>query len=110
MPAPLLTAAGQVLCPHAAPAQAIPSQFRVLVAGEPALVLSDLLTVAGCPLSSAVPPSPCVTISWLVGSASVFIGGQPAVLQQSMGLAKNPAQVPQGPPTISPAQARVLGS
>lgn len=110
MPAPILTAAASVACPHAAPAMIAATGARVLVAGQPAALLSDLTIVAGCPLSAALPPSPCVTVTWLVGSTRVLVAGQPVLLLTSAGLAQNPAQAPQGPPLVIAAQPRVMAT
>jgi uncharacterized Zn-binding protein involved in type VI secretion len=110
MPAPILTLVASVTCPHAAPASIAATGARVLVAGQPAALLSDLTTVAGCPLASQPTPSPCVTVTWIAGSTRMLAGGQPVLLQTSTGLAQNPALAPQGAPLILAAQTRVLGS
>ncbi len=109
MPGAILTAAGMVNCPHAAPGILAASGARVLVAGQPVALLSDMATVAGCPLASVTPPTPCVTVGWMQGSTRVAVAGQPVLLQDSVALAKTAAQAPQGPPLVVPAQTRVIG-
>lgn len=110
MPTPILTAAATVACPHAAPAMIAATGARVLVAGQPAALLSDFTTVAGCPLASLPTPSPCLTVKWLTGSTRVLAGGQPMLLLTSTGLALNPSQAPQGAPLVLAAQPRVLAT
>lgn len=109
----LLNAASQIICTHGAPATTVPSQTRVLLSGQPALVVSDMPTVAGCPFQIPIPsgtkPQPCVTIQWLVPATRVRINGQPALLQTSTGLCKSAEQIPQGPPTVVVTQPRVKG-
>jgi hypothetical protein len=110
MPAPILTMAATVACPHAAPAAIAATGARVLVAGQPAALLTDLTTVAGCPLASPPTPSPCVTVIWITGSTRVLVGGQSVLLQTSTGLAQNPSLAPQGAPLIIAAQPRVMAT
>ena len=110
MPVPVLTAAATVTCPHAAPALIAATGARVLVAGQPAALLSDLTTVTGCPQASLPTPSPCLTVKWLMGSTRVLVAGQPVLLLSSTGLALNPAQAPQGSPLVLSAQPRVMAT
>lgn len=110
MPTFIVSQAATVVCPHLAPAALVCTGVRVLVSGQPVMLLSDMGAVAGCPLSASLPPTPCVTVSWVSGSTRVTVGGQPVVLQESVGLAKNPAQAPQGPPQILMTQLRVTAS
>ena len=106
----ILNSTSVMTCPHAGQASHVPSQQRVLVQGAPALVLSDQGMIAGCPFTIPGPkPSPCTTLRWTVGATRVLAGGQPVLLQSSVGLCNSPEQAPQGPPIISVVQPRVQG-
>jgi hypothetical protein len=106
----LLDATSQITCAHGAPCKHVPSQPRVKILGIPALVATDVNTVAGCAFTLPGPvASPCVTVQWIVPAVRVKIMGQPAVLQTSTGLCKAATQAPQGPPIITVVQPRVQG-
>jgi len=84
MPGFLLHFGATVLCAHAGQATPASPNPRVTVGGQPVVTLSGMHLVAGCPF---VPPSgngPCVTAQWLVGATRVLVGGQPALLQDSV--------------------------
>ena len=110
MPGFLFHFGGNAICPHAGQVQAITTNSRVFVSGQPVVISSDIHPIAGCvnppPIAST---GPCILVQWLVGATRVMINGQPVILQDSTGLCLNPAQVPQGPPTIIQTQTRVRG-
>jgi hypothetical protein len=111
MPAPVITQAASILCPHAAPAMPMPAGGQVLISGQPAAVLSTPTTVAGCLFTLPGPvPSPCVTVTWITGATRVLAGGQPLLIMTATGIANSAAQAPQGPASIVSAQMRVLAS
>ena len=106
----LLNSSSVVTCPHGGQTTHTPTQTRVLVSGAPVLVQTDANVIAGCAFTLPGPkPSPCTAIQWTVSATRVFAGGQPVLLQSSVGLCKSPDQAPQGPPMINPVQARVQG-
>lgn len=107
---PLLTINAPVQCPHGAPASIVPSNARVLAGGTPVAVLSDMTLVTGCPFTVGPVPQPCLPVTWLTGTVRVLVGGQPALALTSTGMAQSATGVPAGPPVVSPAQSRVLGS
>lgn len=107
MGSPVLDATSTLLCPHGGPVKHVPSQVRVRVAQQPALVATDLGVVAGCAFAPGGTPSPCTTAQWLVPATRVRASGAPLLLQSSTGLCKNPASAPQGPPSVVVAQPRV---
>ena len=107
---PLLTVNAPVQCPHGAPAAIVPSNTRVLAGGAPVALLSDTTLVTGCPFNVSGVPQPCVPVTWIVGATRVLVGGQPALVLSATGLAQSAAQVPAGPPVVSPAQTRAMGS
>lgn len=113
MPGFLVHVGASGICPHGGQTAFITSNARVLVSGQPALTLSDMFTIAGCPfqipVGAGTKPQPCVTGRWIVPATRVFINGQPAILQASTGLCQSVEQIPQGPPTVIATQVRVGG-
>jgi hypothetical protein len=114
MPGPLHHVGAQGMCPHGAPMSTISSNTRVLVGGQPVATLADVSTVAGCPfqipVGAGTKPQPCVSVKWLVPATRVLVGGQPALLQTSTGLCLSAEQIPQGPPTVTVNQTRVIAT
>jgi hypothetical protein len=107
----LLHVGATVMCTHGAPVNVVPGAPRVLLGGMPAATMSDNYLVAGCPFTVPGPkPQPCVKVQWIVPAARVMIGGQPAVLQASVGLCQSAEQIPQGPPSVVTTQVRVRGT
>ncbi len=98
----LIQMGATVMCAHGGQAMAITPNPRVLLSGQPSLLISGQWVVAGCPL---VPPPlpPCITGQWLVGTVRVLSNGQPMVLQSGTGIT-----LPNGTPMIPVVmQARV---
>ena len=111
MPGMLLHVGATVMCTHGAPVNVVPGSPRVLLGGMPAATMADNYLVVGCPFTVPVPkPQPCVKVQWVVPAARVMIGGQPAILQTSVGLCQSAEQIPQGPPTVVTTQVRVRGT
>ena len=82
MPGFLVHVGAQVLCAHGGQARPTAPNPRVLVSGQPTVLMSTRYAVTGC----AMPPppngnGPCVTGQWLTGSVRVTSNGQPLVLQ-----------------------------
>lgn len=87
MPGFLLHVGATVLCAHGGQAQPTVPNPRVLVSGQPTVLLTAPYVVAGC----AFPPppaanGPCVTAQWLVGTTRVFSNGQPLLVQSSQAI------------------------
>jgi hypothetical protein len=102
-------------CTHAGPATIIPSQPRVLVSGQPVATMTSQIVVAGCAFTIPGPkPQPCITIKWLLPTARVLVTGQPAMVLPAPGvgpgLCQSAEQIPQGPPTVSAVQSRVIAT
>lgn len=110
MPGPLYHVGAQGMCMHGGQASTISGNTRVLVSGQPVAVLSDTTTIAACPFTVPSKPQPCVTVRWLVPAARVLVNGQPALLQTSTGLCLSAEQIPQGAPTITVNQSRVIAT
>lgn len=113
MPGTLVQTLATGTCSHGGQLQAVGSGARVLLSGQPAVVAIDIHPVAGCPFQIPVPggtkPSPCLTAAQFVPATRVFILGQPAVLNTSLGIGKSPEQAPQGPASFVATQPRVIG-
>lgn len=108
----LLHAGLTAMCPHGAPLQTIPSQVRVKLSGQFALVQSDTAMVSGCPWQIPGPtpvPDPCLKVQWLMGSLRIRLSGQPALLKSSPSLSSSVSQIPAGPAQIMLTQLRVKG-
>ena len=114
MPGLLLHTGALVQCPHLAPAAITPTQTKVLVSGQPVATTTAKIIVAGCPLSSSIPPSPCTTVVWQLLSTRVKVAGQAILLQPApgtgQGLCQNPSQAPQGAPLVNQLQQLVTGA
>lgn len=109
MPGFLLHVGAMVQCPHVAPVNAITSNTRVFVSGQPAVTIGDTFLVTGCPFMVGPKPQPCIRVQWIVPANRVLVNGQPVLLQTSVGLALSPEQIPQGPPVVVATQMRVGG-
>ncbi len=105
----VLDAATQIVCPHGGQGVATPSNQRVTLGGSPALVVTDLVTIAGCSFNVSGAPSPCLQVQWLAPANRVTVGGTPALLSSSVGLCVNAAGAPQGPATLAGFQTKVQG-
>jgi hypothetical protein len=107
MPGFLLNASSIVRCSHAGMATPTATFPRVLVGGQPVVLITAPYQVAGC----AMPPppagnGPCVTGVFSVASTKVLANGFPVLLQDSKALC-----VPTGTPLlILPTPGRVFGT
>lgn len=114
MPGPVYHAGASGVCPHGGQITTAPGNPRVRVMQNPVATTADLSSVAACPFQIAVPggtkPQPCVTVQWLAPAARVKAGAQPVLLQTSAGVCKSAEQIPQGPPTITVNQTRVIAT
>jgi hypothetical protein len=110
MPGNMITTGSVITCPHGGTAMPVPTNFRVLVDGQPVMLESDIHTVVGCPfMIPATPspiPSPCVIIRWSGGSTVTKVNGVSVLVQSSVGICYNPTNVPQGTAVIASTQAR----
>lgn len=106
MPGPLLHLGARVLCSHGGTATPTAPNSRVLVSGQPTVVISTPYVIAGCPFPPGGPPTPCVTGQWVVAATRVFANGQPVVLMDSQAVCA-PNGTPLRPLT---GQNRVIGT
>ncbi|MES2717456.1 MAG: hypothetical protein V4795_16950 [Pseudomonadota bacterium] len=105
---PLLSTSSTVLCPHGGQALLASSKHDLLIDGASALLQSDVHAIVGCPFAP-VAPSPCVSIRWLTGATQTAIHQVPVLLQNSVGLCLNAAQVPQGMAIVVQTQTTAKG-
>ncbi len=114
MPGFLYHVGATAMCPHGASVTAATTNARVLVSGQPVVTLPDIGAVAGCPFTvpvgAATKPQPCVTARFTAPAARILVNGQPAILQTSTGICQSAEQIPQGSPTVTVTQTRVLGT
>nr|WP_320192953.1 hypothetical protein [uncultured Desulfobacter sp.] len=96
MPGYLLNVFSQVQCMHGGIATPTVSNPRVLVNGQPTVLMSTPYQVAGCAMP---PPSagngPCVTGQWTSGTVRVTSLGQPLLVQPGTSTC-----VPTGTPLV----------
>jgi hypothetical protein len=109
MPAPILTTSSTLFCPHGGSVLLQTSNVDMIIQGAPALLLTDVHFVVGCPFSLGPKLSPCVTVRWVVGATQTNVRGVPVLLQNSVGICYSPEQAPQGPPIVAQVQSITLG-
>jgi len=73
--ASILTIDNQVMCPHGGQAILVTSNSAFLVEGSPALLETDLPTIAGCPFIIGLVYSPCVLIEWMTAAETLTVDG-----------------------------------
>ena len=107
---PILTTGSTVLCPHAGQAILLTGNTEALIDGAPALLMSDLHTIAGCVFAPGGVAMPCLTIQWVTGATQAAVRGVPLLLQTSVGLCLNALQAPQGTAIVVQVQQRATAS
>jgi hypothetical protein len=106
MPGPLLHVGASVICVHGGTATPTAPNPRVLVGGQPTVLMTAPYAIAGCPFAPGGTSVPCVTGMWTVAATRVTSNGQPLVLMDSQSIC-----VPNGTPLVPlSAQTRVIGS
>jgi hypothetical protein len=87
MPGFLVHFGATVLCSHAGQAQPTVVNPRVLVSGQPTVMITSPYVVAGCTLPT--PPAangPCVTAQFVTAATRVTSNGQPLLLLDSQSI------------------------
>jgi hypothetical protein len=110
MGVPILTTNSTLLCPHGGSVILQTSNVDMKIQSAPALLVTDLHTVAGCPFFIGLKPSPCLTVRWAVPASQASVHGTPVLLQSSVGLCYSPEQAPQGLAIVVQVQPIALGS
>jgi hypothetical protein len=106
MPGFLLHVGATVLCAHGGQAQPTASNPRVLVSGQPSVVMTAPYVVAACPFAPGGVPTPCIAGQWMTGATRVSSNGQPFLLLDSQAVC-----VPNGTPLMIVAtQTRVTAT
>lgn len=106
MPGFLLHVGGTVLCAHGGQAQPTAPNPRVMVGGQPTVVVTAPYIVAGCPFAPGGVLTPCVTAQWMTAATRVTSNGQPLLLFDSQATC-----VPNGTPLMVVAtQTRVTAT
>ena len=83
----LLHVGATVTCAHAGQAQPTVPNPRVLVSGQPTVLLTAPYVVAGCTLPPPIVANgPCVTAQWVSGTTRVLSNGQPLLVQSSQAV------------------------
>ena len=106
MPGQVLTTASTIMCPHGGSAILTTANARVTAVGSPALLETDIHTVAGCPFVIGLKPSPCIRIQWMAGAARTQAGA-PVLVQSSIGICYSPESAPQGVAIVVNTQPKV---
>ncbi|HKH49999.1 MAG TPA: hypothetical protein VKM72_35550 [Thermoanaerobaculia bacterium] len=109
MPGFLYHVGAAAICPHGGQVSTTPGNPRVKVSSQLVATMADQSMIAACAFTAGPKPQPCVRVQWLVPAVRVRAGGQPVLLQDSVGLCLSAEQIPQGPPTIIATQPRVKG-
>jgi hypothetical protein len=110
MGVPILTTASTLFCPHGGSVILTTSNTQVMIQGAPALLVTDVHFVAGCPFTLPPPkPSPCILVRWLAGAIQTNVFGVPVLLQSSVGICFSPEQVPQGVAIVAQTQPLAQG-
>lgn len=102
-----LTTSTIFMCPHGGSAVVVSMNAQVMVDGDFVVRSSDIFTIVGCALSASTPPTPCLTIQWMVPSLQNSVLQDFVLTTDSVGLcigSPTPA-----PPIVIPTQASVSG-
>jgi hypothetical protein len=89
-------------------AQLATTNTEAIIEGAPALLLTDMHPIVGCPFTP-VAYSPCVVIRWITAATQTSVHNVPVLLQTSVGLCLNAAQVPQGTAIVVQVQQQAKG-
>jgi hypothetical protein len=87
MPGFLLHAGAEVQCLHAGVAQPTAVNTRVLVSGQPTVVISSPYVVAGCTLPPPLAGNgPCVSAQWITAATRIASLTGPLLLLDSQAI------------------------
>ncbi len=75
----LLHAASHISCSHGGEARALTPNPRVLIEGQPTVLITTLYSITGCSETSG----PCLSGRWSTGTTRVFSNGQPLAFTSS---------------------------
>ncbi len=87
MPGFLLHLGAQVMCAHGGQATPTIPNPRVMVSGQPTVLMMAPYVVAGCTFPPPpVANGPCLTAQWVSGSTRVTSNGQPLLVLSSQAV------------------------
>jgi hypothetical protein len=83
----------------------------MLIDNAPALLESDIHTVAGCPfqipVGAGTKPSPCIRIEWSAGATKLKVNDVPVLVRSSIGKCYSPEGAMQGLANIVNTQIKI---
>ena len=95
------------MCTHGGTAALTTSNTKMKVDGAPALLESDVHSVAGCPFTLPGPkPSPCIKIEWTAGATMCKSDGTKVLIQSSVGKCISAESATQGLAIIAQTQMK----
>lgn len=107
--APVLTTAAELHCPHGGTVALTTSNTSFVCDDNPALVVTDVHVVLGCPFVLPGPkPSPCARVSWSRGSDCLDADGVPVLTAESVGACESAEGVAQGVAIVVSTQPDVI--
>lgn len=109
MSVPILNTVSTIQCPHGGQLVLVTSDTVFRIDGSPALLLTDVHPIVGCPFVVGTKPQPCVTARWVVGAQRTRVWQIPVLLRDSVGICYSAEQIPQGPPVVIQVQQRARG-
>jgi hypothetical protein len=111
MPGDILTISSTVMCMHGGSAILTTANTKIMVDNVPALLESDVHSVAGCPfqipIGTGTKPSPCIKIEWSAGATQMQVNGVGVLVKSSVGKCYSPEGAPQGVANIVNTQMKV---
>ena len=108
MPGKILTTASQIKCTHGGTATLTTSNTTLKIDGMPALLESDMHTVAGCAFTLPGPkPSPCVKIEWSLGAVMCKANDTAVLIETSVGKCSSAEGAVQGVAIVAQKQMKV---
>ena len=106
-----LDLAASLSCPHGGSVVLSASNTQSGAGGVPMLMVTDTLTIAGCPFTLPGPkPSPCVVVRWIVADTRVSYGGIPGLSQSAVGVCYSAENIPQGSVIVISTQPRATST
>src|SRR5881392_2522329 len=111
MPGNILNVSSTVMCMHGGSAILTTANSKVMADNVPALLESDIHSVAGCPfqipVGAGTKPSPCMRIEWSAGAAKMSVNGIPVLVRSSIGKCYSPEGAMQGIASIVNTQIKI---
>ena len=106
---PILTTTSTLLCPHGGFVLLQTGNVDMKIQGAPALLVTDVHTVAGCPFFIGLKPSPCLVVRWQAPAVQTKVHQIPVLLQNSVGICYSAEQAPQGVAIVVQVQPLAQG-